>query len=177
MNRLVREEENWQNSVCMRCRRLCFPVRCVETAEILYPDQDIYITEELRECDFGIFEGKNAEELSKTEAYQRWIDSNATIPFPGGESREGFRSRCLLGWKKVISVCQEQQKKSAAVVTHGGVIMNLMETVTAFEKSFYEWHVKNLCGYSIYIEKELEKNGKLDLTCGTDGFSYGSLHW
>ena len=28
---------------------------------------------------------------------------------------------------------------------------------------FYEWHVKNLCGYSIYIEKELEKNGKLDL--------------
>ena len=21
------EEENWQNSVCMRCRRLCFPVR------------------------------------------------------------------------------------------------------------------------------------------------------
>lgn len=151
--------------------------RCVETAEILYPDQDIYIIEELRECDFGIFEGKNAEELSKTEAYQRWIDSNATIPFPGGESREGFRSRCLLSWKKVISVCQEQQKKSAAVVTHGGVIMNLMETVTAFEKSFYEWHVKNLCGYSIYIEKELEKNGKLDLTCGTDGFSYGSLHW
>ena len=62
-------------------------------------------------------------------------------------------------------------------MTHGGVIMNLMETVTAFGKSFYEWHVKNLCGYSIYIEKELEKNGKLDLTCGTDGFSYGSLHW
>ena len=117
------------------------------------------------------------KELSGNQDYQRWIDSNATIPFPGGESREGFRSRCLLGWKKVISVCQEQQKKSAAVVTHGGVIMNLMETVTAFEKSFYEWHVKNLCGYSIYIEKELEKNGKLDLTCGTDGFSYGSLHW
>ena len=97
--------------------------------------------------------------------------------FPVEKAGRGFRSRCLLGWKKVISVCQEQQKKSAAVVTHGGVIMNLMETVTAFEKSFYEWHVKNLCGYSIYIEKELEKNGKLDLTCGTDGFSYGSLHW
>ena len=74
------------------------------------------------------------------------------------------------GLEEVISVCQEQQKKSAAVVTHGGVIMNLMETVTAFEKSFYEWHVKNLCGYSIYIEKELEKNGKLDLPAVLTGF-------
>lgn len=63
--------------------------RCVETAEILYPDQDIYIIEELRECDFGIFEGKNAEELSKTEAYQRWIDSNATIPFPRWRKQGG----------------------------------------------------------------------------------------
>ena len=151
--------------------------RCVETAGILFPGKSFHIIEELSECDFGEFENKNYKELSGNQDYQRWIDSNATIPFPGGESREGFRSRCLLGWKKVISVCQEQQKKSAAVVTHGGVIMNLMETVTAFEKSFYEWHVKNLCGYSIYIEKELEKNGKLDLTCGTDGFSYGSLHW
>ena len=49
--------------------------RCVETAEILYPDQDIYIIEELRECDFGIFEGKNAEELSKTEAYMEMTKS------------------------------------------------------------------------------------------------------
>ena len=124
--------------------------RCVETAEILYPDQDIYIIEELRECDFGIFEGKNAEELSKTEAYQRWIDSNATIPFPGGESREGFRSRCLLGWKKVISVCQEQQKKSAAVVTHGGVIMNLMETVTALKSRFMNGMSK-ICADILFI--------------------------
>ena len=151
--------------------------RCVQTAEILFPGEPVHIIEELAECDFGEFENKNYKELEGNPHYQEWIDSNGTLPFPGGESREGFRSRCLLGWKKVISVCQEQQKKSAAVVTHGGVIMNLMETVTAFEKSFYEWHVKNLCGYSIYIEKELEKNGKLDLTCGTDGFSYGSLHW
>lgn len=33
-----------------------------------------------------------------------------------------------------------------------------------------EWHVKNLCGYSIYIEKELEKNGKLILPAVLTGF-------
>lgn len=151
--------------------------RCIETAKILYPGQKLYSIEELRECDFGMFEGKNAEELSGNEAYQRWIDSNATLPFPGGESRETFRDRSLNGWRKVLAVCEKRQASSAAVVTHGGVIMNLMETVTAAEKTFYEWHVKNLCGYSVYIEKELEKDEKLDTACGAGRLFYRSLGW
>ena len=79
----------------------------------------------------------------------------------------------------MISVCQEQQKKVCRCRDDMVVmIMNLMETVQQRLKSrFMNGMSKNLCGYSIYIEKELEKNGKLDLTCGTDGFSYGSLHW
>lgn len=151
--------------------------RCVETATILYPGQKFYVIEELRECDFGIFEGKNAEELSGNEAYQRWIDSNAKLPFPGGESRENFRTRPLEGWQKVLAVCKRQQVTSAAVVTHGGVIMNLMETITRSEKTFYDWHVKNLCGYSVYIEKELKTDANLDTSCGTGRLFYRSLGW
>ena len=55
--------------------------RCVETAGILFPGKSFHIIEELSECDFGEFENKNYKELSGNQDYQRWIDSNGTLPF------------------------------------------------------------------------------------------------
>ena len=69
----------------------CSPlIRCLETAGILYPENEPVIIRELSECDFGEFENRNYKELSGNTAYQAWIDSNGTLPFPGGESREDF---------------------------------------------------------------------------------------
>ena len=49
--------------------------RCMETAERIYPDVKKYVCRELRECDFGMFENKNYEELKDHPDYQRWLDS------------------------------------------------------------------------------------------------------
>ncbi|MDR0311033.1 MAG: histidine phosphatase family protein, partial [Acidobacteriota bacterium] len=38
-------------------------LRCTQTAEILYPDMAHEICDDLRECDFGTFEGKTHDEL------------------------------------------------------------------------------------------------------------------
>ena len=67
--------------------------RCRETAEILYPGQEITLVEEFAECDFGEFENKNYQELSGNPNYQKWVDSGGTLEFPGGESRKEFRER------------------------------------------------------------------------------------
>lgn len=67
--------------------------RCVQTAEILFPEIPVKLVPDLRECDFGAFENKNYKELSGNAAYQAWIDSGGTLPFPGGESREAFQER------------------------------------------------------------------------------------
>lgn len=56
-----------------------------------FQEKGFHIIEELSECDFGEFENKNYKELSGNQDYQRWIDSNGTLPFPGGESREAFK--------------------------------------------------------------------------------------
>ena len=74
--------------------------RCVQTAEILFPGKPVHIIEELAECDFGEFENKNYKELEGNAKYQAWIDSNGTLPFPGGESREAFKSRNLRGFRQ-----------------------------------------------------------------------------
>ena len=81
--------------------------RCVQTAEILFPGEPVHIIEELAECDFGEFENKNYKELEGNPHYQEWIDSNGTLPFPGGESREGFKSRNLRGFDRVVSGCDK----------------------------------------------------------------------
>ena len=126
--------------------------RCIQTAEILYPHCRRYEIAELSECDFGEFENKNYQELSDNPRYQAWIDSGGTLPFPNGESREQFSKRSICGFRKVIKDCVYWQLKSAALVVHGGTIMNIMETFAKAERSFYQWHVKNGCGYLVEID-------------------------
>ena len=65
-------------------------LRCRQSAEIIYPDREYEIVDTLRECDFGLFENKNYQELDGNPLYQKWIDSMGTLPFPEGESREDF---------------------------------------------------------------------------------------
>lgn len=68
-------------------------LRCRQTAEIIYPGQEYEIVPLLSETNFGVFENKNADELSGTKEYQAWIDSNATMEIPGGESLANFQKQ------------------------------------------------------------------------------------
>ncbi len=131
--------------------------RCRETAEILFPGVRVMAVEELAECDFGHFENKNYLELTGNEEYQAWIDSNGTLPFPGGESREDFQSRVLQGFRRVLQECGDRNIRRAALVVHGGTIMTIMERYGKPEKSFYEWQLKNGEGYRLTLK--YEKNG------------------
>ena len=79
--------------------------RCIETAQLLFPDTQIQIEESLRECDFGEFENKNYQELKDNPKYQEWIDSMATLAFPGGESPQQFKDRCIAGFDKMVDTC------------------------------------------------------------------------
>ena len=60
--------------------------RCRQTAQLIYPDMTAHIIPEFAEMDFGEFEGKNYQDLRDDARYQAWIDSDGTLPFPGGES-------------------------------------------------------------------------------------------
>lgn len=44
----------------------------------------------------GVLKEKNYEELKDDPGYQRWLDSNGTIPFPEGEGQETFLSEHAL---------------------------------------------------------------------------------
>lgn len=115
---------------------------------------------ELRECDFGDFENKNYQELNGNPAYQKWIDSGGKLPFPDGESVEAFKRRCQTGFAELVQEITEMElqvfsdkKKNAgsalriSVVVHGGTIMAILERFGFPKRDYFEYQVKNGCGY------------------------------
>ena len=82
-----RTDESLCEEEALRLANSCFPKvdkvytssmkRCIETAQILYPDQDPIVVDHLQECDFGAFEYKNYEELKDEKAYQTFSCSCA----------------------------------------------------------------------------------------------------
>lgn len=123
--------------------------RCMQTARILYPKQEGLVIPEWVEMDFGDFEGKNYVELKENEYYQKWIDSNGTLPFPNGESREDFIERCKQGFYKMLLQLKSQNQinraMTAGVVIHGGTIMSLLSTFCGGE--YFDYQVANGQGY------------------------------
>lgn len=137
-------------------------LRCRETSAIFFSGMPLCVIRELSECDFGDFENKNYKELSGNTDYQAWIDSNGTLPFPGGESREQFRARSIKGFEQVVMECIHEEITFIALVVHGGTIMNLMDEYAVPARSFYEWHVKNGGGYLVELDTEKWQNGRLE---------------
>ena len=121
--------------------------RCRQTASLLYPAAEQLVLSGLRECDFGRFEYRNYEELQEDAAYQSWIDSGGSAPFPGGESREAFCGRCCEAFEAACRAAEERGCESLAFVVHGGTIMAVLDRFSAPHADYFSWQVKNGCGY------------------------------
>ncbi|MEE0239952.1 MAG: histidine phosphatase family protein, partial [Ruminococcus sp.] len=92
----------------------------------------------LRECDFGMFEGKNYRELSGCPEYQAWIDSGGTLPFPDGESREQFLTRSCAAVSEIV---QTYNSDRIAIVAHGGTMMAVFSACEMHQKSYFDWKI------------------------------------
>ena len=125
--------------------------RCRETAELLFGDCEQHVIPEFREMDFGLFEGKNYQDLRGNAQYQAWIDSNGTLPFPKGESREDFIARCRRGFEEMLrivtaeGISRNEERKNIAAVVHGGTIMAVCSSFTDGE--YFDFQIGNGEGY------------------------------
>lgn len=132
--------------------------RCLETANILYPHICPIIIPEWQEMDFGAFEGKNYHDLKNDCRYQAWIDSNGTLPFPEGESREDFILRCDQGFWQMMALLRSKKTETnvivnngiadnypVAMIVHGGTIMSLLSKYHGDE--YFSYQVANGNGF------------------------------
>lgn len=150
-------------------------LRCQESAGILFPGRKAYPIEEWREMNFGAYEGKNYEDLKNDSYYQKWIDSNGTLPFPEGESQQEYIKRCHRGLLTATKIIEEKiagevadtaktssaneitelrepekqmaesQPRNITAVVHGGTIMALLHILAG--GNYFDYQVKNGGGY------------------------------
>lgn len=135
-------------------------LRCLMTAKLLFPNTELKVEEDLRECSFGEFEYKNYQELSADARYQAWIDSGGELPFPDGESRSQFAKRCCRAFVKACDTAERAGCTEAAFVVHGGTIMAVMEQFGVPHRGYFEWQVKNAEGFFGELCKAADEDGK-----------------
>lgn len=133
--------------------------RCVQTASILYPYMQPIIVSDFKEIDFGIFEGKNHIELQKDERYQAWIDSNGTLPFPEGESKESFIQRCNKGFLKILedinAFDNDKMPETVGMIVHGGTIMSILSSF--YGGDYYDYQIENGKGFIMTVLNDHNK--------------------
>lgn len=125
-------------------------LRCRQTAEILFPDSVPTPVGDLRELDFGLFEGKTWEELKDEPVYRRWINGE-DVTFPGGERMGDYTRRCLRGIRRVVSEASAAGCRRAGVVAHGGTQMVIMDAFAQPKREFYRWHKENCGGFLVRV--------------------------
>lgn len=100
--------------------------RCTETAEILFPDTQMCIVEDLIELDMGAFENKSVSELINREDYKKWLQGGKDNRPPNGESLEELTARTFKALHEIITDMMNEGLTHCAVITHGGIISNMM---------------------------------------------------
>ena len=129
-------------------------LRCRQTGAVLYPDKQIIPVADLREYDFGSFEGKTAAQLESDPNFIPWTSGKLSAP-PGGEDNSEFIKRLCVGLNKIVLDMTEDGVTSAGVIMHGGAIMMLLGASAVPRHKPVEWTADNGRGYSLLITPSL----------------------
>lgn len=101
--------------------------RCSQSMEILEIDEEIekILTEDLREINFGIFEGKTYEEIKSEypEKVEKMINDWRNFKADRGESINEMMLRVA---EKMNEIINQYRNKKILVVAHAGVIQALI---------------------------------------------------
>ncbi len=125
--------------------------RCLQTAKILYPDLQPLIFDNLIEYDFGEFEGMTAEELKGEPEFAEWLMGGPDAEAPFGESNRAFQKRVTRAFYDIVNGIIKAGTDSVAIITHGGVIMTIMQNFAIPEAPMHEWLTPNGCGYTLNV--------------------------
>lgn len=135
--------------------------RAYETAEIVnYKNLEIEKDDELREMDFGIFEGLSYKEIMKKypEEMEKLKKDWKTYSYVTGENPFMLQKRALKFLEKI------DKNKNNMVVTHWGIICTLLSFLFSSElEGYWKYQVKNggiviiefadgypiLCGFNV----------------------------
>lgn len=127
--------------------------RCIETAHIIFPDEHLEIIKNMREMNFGVFEGKTHDELMDMQAYRNFRATSGKEKIPHGESGIEFGMRVLKGFFEMIGHMNKNNYETAALICHGGVIMAIFSMLCEESDDIYYYHRDNGHGLKAHYDE------------------------
>lgn len=121
--------------------------RCIQTANLVFPDRGYVVCDDLREMDFGAFEGKSYIDMEHDKDYREWVDNKCMTPVPDGESPIDFLARCRGQFLRIIDETSDGDK--ICVLAHGGTIAAIVSELCDPPKEFFEVFLGN-CETLVY---------------------------
>lgn len=129
--------------------------RCLQTAYIMANSTPMVEIPELVEMDFGDFEEKTPAELKDLPEYKKFLQGGLDNPPPNGESARQVVTRCFKAMAKIIEDMMEENLTNVAVITHSGIIMNLMSCFGLPKRSPMEYACDFGEGFEVLVTAQL----------------------
>ena len=126
-------------------------LRARETAELCFPGVEQHVVDDLREMDFGDFEGKTYKEMDGDARYQAWVDSGCEGLCPNGEDKAGFCARIERAFESLLSQASMCGEQNIVVVAHGGTVMASLARYAQPAKPYFEWYVESGGAYLVEV--------------------------
>lgn len=126
--------------------------RALKTSKILNKEMNcsLAISEELKEFDFGEWEGKTAQQISDKQAFDNWLSSAFLVAPPRGELFESVQKRLQIFLDKSLLL---KAQKPVAIVAHQGSLVALkalltqkndLQTLISYRQANDEFDIMNI---------------------------------
>ncbi len=129
--------------------------RAMQSADIMFPDNNKVVIDNFIEYNFGEFEECTAEDLKDNEDFKAWLHGDIYARPPFGESNAEFAQRVCKAFEQVVNDCIATGTQTFAIVAHAGVLMTILSCYGLPEAPMAHWQMDAGYGFKLRITPSL----------------------
>ena len=129
--------------------------RAMQSADIMFPNNNKVVIDNFIEYNFGEFEECTADDLKDNEDFKAWLHGDMYARPPFGESNAEFVQRICKAFEQVVNGCVSTGCQNFAIVAHAGVIMTILSCYGLPEAPMAHWQMDAGYGFKLRITPSL----------------------
>lgn len=129
--------------------------RAMQSADIMFPDNNKVVIDNFIEYNFGEFEECTADDLKDNEDFKAWLHGDIYARPPFGESNAEFVQRVCKAFEQVVNGCISTGTQNFAIVAHAGVLMTILSCYGLPEAPMSHWQMDAGYGFKLRITPSL----------------------
>ena len=126
--------------------------RAVKTANLIFPNQAMTVTDSLREFNYGDYEGLNAQTNEEDPVIQQWNKAPGDLTFPGGDNILEFAQNF---YDSILGMVEDTPEQNIALVSHKTAIRLFVARILHLDLDYFRLVPCSNCGITeVWFDKE-----------------------